>query len=389
MKQEIRYITTDTELKDVAQGLSQKDIIFIDTEFDKNHFKYGFHLCLIQISDGTTCYLIDPIGESMNLKSIYAILENPKIIKVGYAFSEDMRLFYYLGVHPTHVFDLAIGFSLLNNPILSLGNALATYLDIHAKQQKSSSQQKSNWFLRPLTQDQMEYAANDVLYLSKLYEFLTHTLYKSHRFSWMEEEMEAFERASWDDGEVSNFLLYKDQKILTKIEWMRFERLMVLRENFGKQMDKPTYKVLNKDIVFELAQNPHIIRDWLILKGIHPKIKTVDTQKKIEGILMEVENEAQQKQIKADQLSIDIISREEKNIQREKQRRIKEMSERFFLPVKEWLEKEYGEHLTHYFLSNKRVIQYAGGERELLHYQKELVMEAVKALNIQQIPSLF
>ena len=44
------------DFQSCVDSLSQKSQFSIDLEFDKNRFRYGFNLCLMQIFDGKDCY---------------------------------------------------------------------------------------------------------------------------------------------------------------------------------------------------------------------------------------------------------------------------------------------------------------------------------------------
>ena len=62
MESNIQYIDHQESFEKTIAVLASKKTIFIDLEFDKNHFRYGFNLCLMQIFDGENIYLIDPLS---------------------------------------------------------------------------------------------------------------------------------------------------------------------------------------------------------------------------------------------------------------------------------------------------------------------------------------
>ena len=57
---EIKLIDNNERLSDLCLNLSSIDLIALDTEFVRTSTFYG-DLGLIQLCDGPTCYLIDPI----------------------------------------------------------------------------------------------------------------------------------------------------------------------------------------------------------------------------------------------------------------------------------------------------------------------------------------
>ena len=98
------YVDTSTLVKECAIQIQKVPFISVDLEFDKNRYRYGFNLCLIQIYDGSNTYLIDPLVDEIDLQPIFGIFENPDIIKIVFSFGEDLRLLHSLGCFPKKSF---------------------------------------------------------------------------------------------------------------------------------------------------------------------------------------------------------------------------------------------------------------------------------------------
>ena len=189
-----KYITDNAALEQCVSQLNAAESFSIDLEFDKNHYRYGFNLCLMQILCDGQCYLIDPLSKGLDIALVFPPIENPEIIKVVYTFGEDLRLLHNLGCSPKNIFDLSIAASLLDYQQASLSNILNTVLGIEV----GKSAQKSNWFLRPLTDRQMQYAAEDVLHLPALKKALDQLAETRGVMPWIKEE-----NAVVDTGGVS------------------------------------------------------------------------------------------------------------------------------------------------------------------------------------------
>ena len=117
------YITTQEQLSECITKINSVPEIAVDLEFDKNRYRYGFNLCLLQIKAADEIFLIDPLGADFDIKPIFEPLENPKIEKVVYAFGEDIRLLHTLGCYPKNLFDIVIqigGFNQFRNKKKSL-----------------------------------------------------------------------------------------------------------------------------------------------------------------------------------------------------------------------------------------------------------------------------
>jgi len=160
----VQIITHQEELESITENLSNVSRIAADLEFDKNYYRYGFNLCLVQLFDGENCYLVDPLSDDLNIKSIFPVLEDPEIEIITFAFGEDLRLLHSLGCFPKNIYDIDIATSLLNYEPGSLTKLLDEAIDVDT----GKSSQTSNWFQRPLTDQQKKYAAHDVLHLFDL-----------------------------------------------------------------------------------------------------------------------------------------------------------------------------------------------------------------------------
>ncbi len=155
------YIEDSEQLHLICQRYAQAKILAIDTEFVRTRTLYP-KLGLIQINDGETLALIDPVAVS-DLTVFWQLLENPNIQKVLHACSEDLEVFLTAGnCRPVNLIDSQIIMAFLGHGI-SMGYAamIAHYTDIEL----DKSESRTDWMKRPLTQKQLDYAAADVEHL--------------------------------------------------------------------------------------------------------------------------------------------------------------------------------------------------------------------------------
>lgn len=377
MKAPIEYIDDQASFQDVITKLELSEKLYIDLEFDKNHYRYGFNLCLMQVFDGVTCYLIDPLG-SLKIESIFPVLENPNIEIVCYAFGEDIRLLHHIGCRPKNVLDLAVVRTLLNKQTLSLSNTLVEELGLKAQ----SSQQKSNWFTRPLSAEQIQYAAEDVIDLPELRDVLMNELEKMGRTEWMQQEQRQFESEDWTVGAEPEIVPFKDRKQLTMREWIRYSLLMEYRAYLSSKLNRPSYKVIDKNVFLDFAKHPKNNKKWCDIKGVHPKLRNDKVQSKINELLEEAESIIKAENIKEGQSSRPDISPEERMRKGQIRSEIEQAKNKIFIPIKEELKKDYGEYFTNYLLSNRRIVGIVTGDITLLEYQKQLLNQYKNALNI-------
>jgi len=163
------------------------EYILVDTEFVREK-TYFAKLCLIQIAGpGIEPQLIDPLSSDTDLSPLLDILDDPEIVKVFHAAHQDLEIFYHLmGKVPSPIFDTQVAAS-----VLGYGDQVsyaALVKDI-CGMEISKSYQFTNWALRPLSREQIDYALGDVIYLDDIYHILKKRLIERGRETWIEEDL--------------------------------------------------------------------------------------------------------------------------------------------------------------------------------------------------------
>ena len=162
---------------------SFKDSIAIDTEATGLQIPERDKLSLIQICDEKgNVFIIQPNKKSYNAPNLVSVLENDKILKIGHFLRFDKSaLEYFLKCKIYNIFDTKIASKIVR-----------TYTDAHGlknlvqefcnksidKRQGSSDWNKD---IDDLSDKQLEYAANDVIYLHKIKKELEKMLIREKR----------------------------------------------------------------------------------------------------------------------------------------------------------------------------------------------------------------
>ena len=159
------WIDSDEALVSAMEPLLQAERVAVDTEFVRTK---TFYPCpgLIQVADEQQVILVDPLAIN-DWSPLNRLFSAPEVIKVFHACSEDLELFYSLGIdQPTMMVDTQIAVALLggelNEGLFSLVNRL---LDIKLNKHET----RSDWVQRPLTDEQLKYAKEDVVILLPLW----------------------------------------------------------------------------------------------------------------------------------------------------------------------------------------------------------------------------
>lgn len=182
---EYKFVTDNQTLADFCQQASSAQAIAVDTEFVRTRTLYP-QLGLIQVYDGKQLVLIDPLAIE-DFSSLTGLLINPNVIKVLHSCSEDLETFWHaFKVMPTPIFDSQFAAS-----IVGMGPALgyAKLVDIMLEITVDKGESRTDWLARPLREQQLDYAAKDVLYLFQLYPELKQRVEQQNKLSWVYQEM--------------------------------------------------------------------------------------------------------------------------------------------------------------------------------------------------------
>jgi len=158
-------VDTPAKLAKAAKTIRSAPVIALDTEYDSFRY-FRDKLCLIQVQTGRKTWLIDPLAEALDLSFLGDVLIDPGVLKIFHAGDNDIRIlkrdyaFAFRNIFDTHRAASLLGFQQL---------ALARLLEIHLGVRLEKKMQRSRWDLRPLSEEQLDYAALDTAHLPDLY----------------------------------------------------------------------------------------------------------------------------------------------------------------------------------------------------------------------------
>ncbi|MFD2248506.1 ribonuclease D [Pontibacter ruber] len=293
----IKLIDSDTQLLEAVEQLKQYKALALDLEFDQNRFTYGFTLCLVQIADGNgTCYIIDPFPIS-DLKPVFALFEDASITKIIHHSNNDILLLDKLGCRVRGIMDTDVAAKILNYE----RSSLATVLKEEFNTEIDKSQQSSNWNKRPLTEEQLRYAAIDVIYLHRIMDKLVHEIEKQGRLHWLEEENHILEQIRYTETEHPHLRL-RNAFRLNYYQQFILKELYAFREEMAKQFNKPAPYIIGNEALVELANNPNTdLHEWLNhTKGIHGGLKKPRNERLLKEAMANAKQEAKNHNISHD-----------------------------------------------------------------------------------------
>jgi ribonuclease D len=260
------YVEDAQQLNLICQSYAQAELLAIDTEFVRTRTLYP-KLGLIQINDGKTLALIDPVALP-DLTPFWQLMENPNIVKVLHACSEDLEVFLTAGnCRPVNLIDSQIIMAFLGHG-LSLGYAamIAHYTGIEL----DKSESRTDWMKRPLTEKQLEYAQADVEHLFNILPKLMAEIEQSGWLAAAQQESELMIERKFTAIDESQ--MYKNIKMAWRLnpqQLYRLQQLATWRYQQAKQKDRPIGFIAKDHTLMALAQhNPDNVGAMARIEGV-------------------------------------------------------------------------------------------------------------------------
>ena len=263
------YIRGETGLIALCERLREHDRLAVDTEFMGED---SFHprLEIIQVAAGDAIAIIDYQSVS-KLAPFFALLDDPRILKVFHAGRQDLEIFSVLsGCVPTPVFDTQVAAAMVGYGT-QIGYAQLVRQVLRVALEKSET--FTNWAQRPLTPEQIAYALEDVRYLLALHDHLVRRLKALGRLEWAEEEFRRLQ--SLADHEARDprlrYQRIKGWEGLSPRVRGVLREVAAWREHEAKRRDRPRGRILRDEILVEIARRaPTTIEALGQMRGIHP-----------------------------------------------------------------------------------------------------------------------
>lgn len=267
----IKYIYIDSQqaLEQLCSSYEQATVLAVDTEFVRERTLYA-KLGLLQAYDGQTLALIDPLAIG-DLSPFWQLLENPSIIKVIHAGSEDFEVFKHYGqVTVTPLFDSQVAAALTSmGSSLGYGKLIETLLDVSLDKGES----RTNWLARPLREAQLNYAANDVYYLHQAYFKLQQMLEQNGKLAICEQECHRLVNKPTNSLALDKYLDISGSWQLVPEQLAVLQQLAAWRFNEAGRRDLALGFVAKDSELLALAsRTPQQISDLHAIKEIHPMV---------------------------------------------------------------------------------------------------------------------
>ena len=281
--QKNKLLTKKEEINFFLNTLVNSKIISIDIEFMRRNTFFP-EPCVIQISDGNNHGCIDLTLE-INYKEIFKnIFDNNKII-VLHSCRQDLEILYMLlGYIPKKIFDTQFVASFLGYKYqIGYAEVMKEIFQIEI----DKTEKMTNWKKRPLTENQIKYALNDVIYLNNLHDNLEKKLVKSKKNIYFKEEFKNYlNDIDWEPETDMAWKRIKSINGLGKIAYDAAKIISVWRERKAIDLNLPRNWILSEKEIIEVSKNFSINNKINLPK----KNKILDIDKESSKILYSIKN---------------------------------------------------------------------------------------------------
>jgi ribonuclease D len=254
-------------LDTVTDRLAREPLVAMDTEFVRET-TYFARLCLVQVATADHAACIDCVAD-LNLTAFVETLTQPDCRWVVHSARQDLEVFWQtLGRLPASLTDTQIAAGLLGYPPqIGLQSLLAEVLDVNLDKHFT----RMDWSRRPLPEDALLYAVDDVRYLLPLWQRLEDRLRELERLDWLAEDCAGLLATPPETDAMTVFTRMKSVQGMSTEQQCAALALVQWREDRARTANRPRRWILADDELTRIARalpdNISALRDVAELPG--------------------------------------------------------------------------------------------------------------------------
>jgi ribonuclease D len=249
----MQWIATPEALDQRLSSWAGEPVVALDTEFLRERTYYP-KLALVQLAAAGEVALVDPLVPGIP-ERLAVLLADESVTKLMHSASEDLQaLSRGCGAVPSPLFDTQVAAAMAG---LGAGLSYQKLVEQLCGEALEKGETRSDWLRRPLSDSQLKYAADDVLYLHAMHADLQARLLALGRLDWQSSDAVRAVRNARDDAEDPNpQLAIRSAASLDADGQRRLRRLLRWREAEARRSDRPRGWVLDNDVAVAASRRP-------------------------------------------------------------------------------------------------------------------------------------
>ncbi len=256
------------ESDSLVPDLQRQGQLGIDTEFMRER-TYFAQLCLTQISTPDKIWCVDPLSGHPQDAFWKEMLTHDWVV---HSARQDIEVIYQLaGAMPESIFDTQVAAGLLGYPAqMGYAGLVKELFDVEIHK----SHTRADWSKRPLRDEYLEYAAEDVEYLLPACEILSERLEDKDRLGWAREDSQwLLDPELYDIGDSQAIERLKGARNFRGRKRAAAVRLAAWREAEAIKRDRPRQWIMRDNVLLDIAWNlPETAAAMADIQGVPPKL---------------------------------------------------------------------------------------------------------------------
>ncbi len=270
------YIDNQESLEAFVERARSSSVLAIDTEFLREKTYYA-RLCLLQLATDEEVAIVDPFAVD-DLHVLVPLLSDPGIVKLFHAGSQDLEILYReVGMLPEPIFDTQVAAALLGHTQqIGYGALVHSICGVNLKKVDSYT----DWSRRPLSESQLDYAADDVAYLPGIYREMCAMLDERGRRDWLAPDFaELSDPARYEADPRQRFRRLKRVSSLSRRQLSAAREVAAWREEQAARRDVPRkWVITDEQIVEACKREARTIDELFMVRGMREKLPTRDAR---------------------------------------------------------------------------------------------------------------
>lgn len=263
-------VSTPETLARLLDAVAPHALLALDTESD-GFFRFRAKLCVVQVGVPGTLAVVDTLS-GLDLTPLWNVLRSPDKTCILHDAEGDVT---YLardhGVTLGLLFDTAAAARMLGLAQLGLAGLCQSLLNVTL----DKTEQKSDWARRPLSSDQVRYAAEDVAHLHTLRDALAAQLEAKGRTTWATQTFDRVRTRVLHPAppDPEAWRAIKGAMELSPAERGLLRAAHAWREGVAERMDLAPFRICGNDTLLFLARrNPQSASELSGIRGINPAV---------------------------------------------------------------------------------------------------------------------
>lgn len=258
------------DLDALCAELAAQQSIALDTEFVRTN-TYAPQLGLLQLATNSLAVCVDPLAQ-LDMHTFWTLLFDPQRTSIVHSAKQDLEVLWFSQRNIIHnLLDTQICAGLLGYPAqIGYAGLLKELLDIEI----GKTETRTDWTRRPLTEQQLNYAAEDVVHLPELFAILSTRLQQQGRYAWaVEDSLALCDVSLYQPAPEDAWQKIKSIPFLPPAQQARARKLASWRETRAAEANKPRQWIISDAAILQLAgSNPASARDLEKIADLPPAL---------------------------------------------------------------------------------------------------------------------